>query len=965
MFLGAPPSEMDASGSQVDQQSPNRQVEDQSTLALINDNLGHSTSSLVQKDINDLLKDAILKGSWQKENLDFTGEVQEPAYDYRRRVSPISSPVRRLQDTEGYYQPTRFSLQQNDSYFRRLFNRTQVLLLRNDFSLDFLIILRRYVHLLIEEDENPMDDQYVLELQNELDKGFVLTARLYNLLELFLSHPSNRLMMLAQYEQRKRRSIVESVFTRWKLLTKVDMNLMQLSLAWNSYLRKKYFSSWRRKTRFKCKELEMEADNLINFKCQANTFDMWMKRTDAQKVKQDLADVFFLQKYLTMFKEEVKIRANQIEAANSQYRRRCVSRAFSSLKLQKIQKLVEERVTLDVKKEHFRQLSERYNDIRSMNYKAALLARHHTLSPFMNKWRLRFAEDFMKKRQMGQLEILFREKMAFKVVKDFVDWKDREAHAIAHLNRVFVRYVFQDLWYRRYKERQLLNNYCSKQDAFLTARQFSSWKAWSHQTNRALCFNEKAICKRTFRLLRLGALSARLRSRHGEVLVRKVHLRWLEATRLELVLADCRQKLLKKFWNRKLKNRYWSLVDLSSITKKCRDSQIARENFDKWLSAYRTTGELQRRAEFFKKVRAIVKLKTVLIHCDQLNAASRTYAIQKDNHGMQKFFSIWQSSMRIQIRLKLEIVLDQYLSLKERSTMKKHMAIWLSRFQYVSLKCTKVADALRERAVTSVAFAKAIEKLELHEEWWKVAVELNDQSSLVIAFDKLKLGYNQVAAMQRDLARLQADRELSSLVHCMNVWTMKQLKCSRNSETVEIFKNRWNRAGLRAILLLWREKVAYGHSKHSDGDVQNFGLNEGDQDLITPTRIRNSGRITIPGSEKMKQNRMEAMRNHYRRARKAIPSPIRFSERLDTVTKKRLEAKSIALEHGNISPPPKMDLEKINRKLASKKPAISFKSIPEARLSPVTSSPYSYAPIVDRSLLSHHDADLDRSPSIR
>ncbi|CEP62735.1 Sfi1p LALA0_S06e02608g [Lachancea lanzarotensis] len=964
MSMGSPSSGMDSSGSRIDQQNAYRLVDDQCTLALINDNLGHSTSSLVQKDISDLLKHAMLTENWQKRTPNISEELHEPLYHFRSHDSPILSPMHILQDAKEDHQQTTISLQHNNSYFRRLFNRTQVLLLRNDFSLDFLVILKRYIHLLIEEDKNPMDDQYVLELQNELDKGLVLTSRLFDLLEMFLSHPSNPLMILAQFEQGKRRAILQSTFTKWNLLTRVDMSLMQLSLAWDSYLRRKFLASWRRKTSLKCKELQMEANNLINFKRQANAFDMWVKRTDAQKVKQDLADVFFLQKYLTMLKEELRINTDSIKAADLEYDRKCLRRSFLSIRLRKRQKPIERRVARDVKMAFFQRLTNRYESIRSMDYKVVLFARHQTLSPFMNKWKSRLFKGRLKMEQMGQLEILFREKMALKVVKDFIDWKDRETYAIACLNHIFMGHVFRNLWYRRYKERQLLHASRSKHNAFLIAKHFSIWKDWSHQASRALSYNERAILKRTFRLLQLRAFSGRLKRRQNKLLVRNVFLRWHKANQLELVLVECHHRLLKKFWDRNLKSRYWSLVDLSSITIRCRESQIVREKFDMWSSAVRTANELGRRADFFKKVRAIIKLKGILTHRDQLNAVGESYTIQKDKEGKRKFLSLWLSSMRIQVRLKQEIVLDQYLSLKEGAKIKAYMALWSTRFQLISLKYTKLADVLRNNTVTSRALSEAFKKRQLHEEWWRVAVGLNDQSCLVSALEKLKLKHKQVAAMQRDLARLHAHRELSSLVNCMNVWTMKQLKCSRNSETVDIFKNRWNRAGLRAILLLWKEK-ADAHPQHSGAGVGEFEPNGDMQGLITPTRIRNSGRITIPGSEQMKQNRMEAMRNHYRKARKAIPSPIRFSERLDTVTKRRLEANAYALEQGSISPPPKMDLEKINRKLASRKPAISFKSIPEARLSPGPSSPYTYAPIVDRSLLPQDHLDLDRSPSIR
>ncbi|SCU82775.1 LAME_0C02828g1_1 [Lachancea meyersii CBS 8951] len=959
---------MDSASGPIDLRYSFQGADDQSTSALINDHLGHSTSSLLKKDIQDLLKDAIVKERRHEDNTSVSIHLQNLPYFYEGREHRMMSLAEASEDTELKQERGAFLFPHlNDSYFQMLFNKTQVLLLRNELSLDFLVILKRYINLLLKDDENPMEDQYVLELQNELDKGLVLTPRIFDLLDVFLSNPSNPLMLLAQLEQRKRKMTLESVFTRWKLLTKVDLNLMQLSLVWNGYIERKYLKVWQHKMVLKCRESQTEADCLLNFKGKSNSFDMWIKRTDAQKVKQDLADVFFLQKYLTILKEESMDRISSINSADLKFRKTYLRRAFSSLKLRSRQRLFEQREASNVKKLYFERLAYKFQRLGSLSDKAMLLAEHLILTPFVNIWKARLAEKSLKMRELAELETLFRDKMALKVVRDVMEWKDRENHAILCLNAIVLRHVLRNVWLKRIEERQALHAYRSQRGFVTMKKLFMAWREQVRHTSEAFSVYERGVVNRSFHLLIRTALMMRLKRRSQEKLLRELFLRWCEVTKFELMVAEFHQKLLKRFWSRKLRGRYRSLIDLSLITVKCRDSLLVREKFGKWSSSVHKADQLSKKADLFRRVTTIAKLKKVLLHSERLEAMSRSYKSQSDSKHKKKFMSIWLSSMRIQLRLKQEIILDQYLTLKENSLARSFMAIWTSRFQYLSLTCTRLADDQRFHVVTTSFFQKAFDRIQLHENWRLVAVKLHNQSTLSNTFENIKLKIGQVSAMQHDLVRLRSERELSFLMNCMNLWTMKQLKCSRNSETVEIFKNRWNRASLRAILLLWREKTASGTTRQSDLAAQTYDERP-DQDergLITPTRIKTSGRITIPGSEKMKQNRMEAMKNHYRRARKAIPSPIRFSEKLDTVTKRRLETNATDLEQRGIPPPPKMDLEKINKKLASRKPTISFKSIPEAKLSPATSPRNLYAPVIDRSLLSQHNVDLDRSPSIR
>ena len=185
----------------------------QSTLDLIGDSPLYSTGSLVKKDIEELLREA--KGFVTHSDIDESLQ-QLPFYlnedsNHSENLSKVFEEFNKQKGWRARITPV------SDSLLQVLFNKIQVFLLRNSFSLDFLFILRRYASLLEEDGLNVMEDSSILETHNELEKGWELTPRLLNVLERFLINPENPLMAFALFEHKKRRSALQINFTKWRL----------------------------------------------------------------------------------------------------------------------------------------------------------------------------------------------------------------------------------------------------------------------------------------------------------------------------------------------------------------------------------------------------------------------------------------------------------------------------------------------------------------------------------------------------------------------------------------------------------------------------------------------------------------------------------------------------------------------------------------------------------------------------
>ncbi|SCU85869.1 LADA_0D10396g1_1 [Lachancea dasiensis] len=946
---------------------------DQSTAVLIQDSILYSTSSLMQKDIKDLLENAKTRaGSFQMDHA--RSEEFENAYpmqvpsSVREDVQPILAPVRNLEASKETGAQQGASPLDHDPAFQMLFNKTRVLLERSHFSSDFLTILRRYVGLLLEDGHDAMKDRYVLALQRELDlRDWDVTSPFIDLLDIFLSRPANPWMMLANVERRKQRALLESAFTKWKLKTRVDRYLMKLSYYWGCYVQRKYLQLWQERKNFKTHNLRVEADCLMDFKSQSNNFDKWMKRTDAHKLKQDLANAFFLQKFLKLFIKKGFSSMDSLNLAKQALRKSCLRHTFTSWKLQKRLRLSKELLTRWPKTVSFGRLKTKNKNVASLKQKQLLFEKSHLIGRTLQTWKLRLRENQSKMNELLELEVAFKEKMALKVVKDVIDWKEREGLVVKMVNSLLLQFVFRKLWLKRTRERSMLSQIYLRRSAVLYSRYFSMWLARMIDNEAASSVRDKVIICHVFDVMKLRNNELKFQRKGNQLKVRKFLLQWRERTTHELLLGKHLQKNLLGVWLHEWQRKYHSFNDLSYITVKCRDSFLLKHYYNQWAQKSMEVLEMKRKSGWFAKLHVISKVKGVLKRCEKLNATLEAFVVHKSRRQEEKYMSVWISSMRIQMRLKQEIMLDQYLIVGNMSLIKSCFSQWAKRYRYFYDDCNKVAKRQNAQTIIASVLRRALSKRTVYDNWRIVSMELDNQSKLSSYFGSFKLKYELVSALNEQLGRVLAEKELSMLINCLNMWTMKQLKSSRNRETVELFRNRWNRASLRAILLLWKEKCdsikadppAFSDERFTSGSEPN------DRSLVTPTRMKKSGRITIPGSEVIKRNRMEAMKNHYRRARKAIPSPIKFSDNLDSVTKRRLETNSETMEDRATPPPPKMNLEKINKNLASKKSMINFRSIPEAKLSPAPSSRVSEIPVVDRSLLSKHNRDLDRSPTVR
>lgn len=944
---------------------------EQSTASLIEGCISHSTSSLIHKNVEELLKDV------KPQNI--RAEITEDVLNTKADLLSEYSTEQDYSVTNIFKDYTEYNIRNSEKEYREdpllsvLFNKIQVFLLRNNLSLDFLIIFKRYIDILGEVGLNPLDDDFVLMLQNELDKTWELTANMTKILSAFLIQPENTAMKLAFFEHKLRRASLRGSFTKWKLSSQSRQSLEQLNRIWERSLLKKFLHVWKQKAGFLKGQLVIEADNFLEFRLKSDVLDGWITKMDSQMVKRTLADTYFLEKHFKRLNKKLStIHSHSCEAARLRDRM-ALKGALIQWKLKNGLKKFKTHANSKLEKTIIRKWQNKLKEVTMLKERADFMRKCLLNETYFNKWLACCCEKSHEEDELKKIEVAYVQKKVFELLKNAIKERESEFSVRELLNLTLIRFFFCRLWFKRFEERKRLRDILFKSDNLLKNKCLTVFKVTFSLSKTADGFYEKKQLSKRFRQIRLKEELVVLQRKKESNLIANTFKKWRKNVILHSKLSFIKRRQLQAFWAKYLRNKLMYYSDWESIAKNYNELVLKRRFFVFWSDRGGRCNELEYKANFFIRLRAIRKLKAAIVHSQDVKKQAALIGSKCERgYLLKSYLRNWLSTMVIQRRLRLETILDQYLKEREIDSEGRIFDIWYRKLRFYVVACVDVANGTQNRNLRKGTFDSLLKKTSNYRDWSETADELRNKSLVLFTFSAFKERFAEVKAMEHMVHVRIRSENLNLLIKCMNKWTMRQLKCRRNEETVEVFKNRWNRAGLRAIILLWRDKIDEPLRKHSKNTQGRRFFDDGEEaeSLVTPTRVKPKDQITIPGSEIIKKKRMEAMRNHYRNARRAIPSPVKSSDTLDSVSKRKLARNDIegsSFAGISRSPPPKMDLEKVNKKLATSRASISFKRIPEQKFSPFMSpaiddrSPL----VIDRSALVEIHKEINDSPTRR
>ncbi|CAR26457.1 hypothetical protein ZYGR_0H02670 [Zygosaccharomyces rouxii] len=978
-----------------------------STEALINeDYIGTSTGSLVNKDVRELLDQVFVQVPGRREEDDGVDNDSDNGNDYEdsEDVDRNQPPTSFLLPGSDMYRPletngdrpsdlsrkplTTIAEDMNDAYdqvqnsrkrmgqpqgnpiFSLLFNRIQVFLLRNGMSLEFLKIFKKYIGHMIENGLDPLEDQYFLSLQNELSESFEFTPMMEDILNKFLLRPENLIMKLSLFEHNSAHDLLRRYMKTWKLHGELKRSLAKLAGLWHEYVQRKFLIKWNQKYEEFALHWVHQSQEFNKFTLVSFGFDKWLDKIDSNDARRGLADHYFLNHVF----QRIKKRRNALDS------RKHRSRDFHDANVMKwtlskwrlnYRETQFEGTSPSLQRGILERLKQRLQFYQSMNDRADIFKHNWQISPFLKKWHERTKSLDSQSAHLMELEQKFIKGKTIRIFKDQLGRRRQEYAVSEHLDTLFVRFVLQELWFKRFQERLHLYSLWSIQNERIEGKFFAQWK-------KRLFTDLKAV-----ELARTHALKWHLGKWRSELkcklFIAKRSQRQQEAAFNKFSERAALEKRARKFQTAFLLKPIFSQwasrrnedIRLRTIADMSHEQVLKIHFMIYWHHKLIFLRELNQRAEILQRLRAVMMVKKGIAHFQEVKKLGDSFAkLMISKVFLSKHFNIWRGHLALKNQQRLQDLLQSYEQEQQFQLKSNFFSLWNRKSHFYQDVCISRADEIRQRSLQRVTLKAVRQKLQNYAAQVEVSDNFRNNSVTLSTFYIWIVHLNRLTEMNTRLEVEINRKNLALLLNYLNNWSMRILKSRRNYEAVQVFRNRWDRATVRGLLLVWRTRV-----EHSPGRQE---IVQQDFEVKTPIKkLSPKGSNTIPGSEGVKMHRIEAMKSHYSRVRRAIPSPVKSSLSLNSTAKKKIENEEDNVffsskqkqqqQNQRLPPPPRLSLERINKNLASKIDRINFERIPEVRLEPFINSDSQFNPIIDRSLLKveEDEAEFDESPTRR
>ncbi|AMD22773.1 HHR004Wp [Eremothecium sinecaudum] len=942
-----------------------------STNDLIGRDVYHSTGSLINKSINELMRG--LKLPENRRYFEPTILEKVPEDTWLNNYIPASGNVpygdipHALDFDDAGHQ--KFNNYEESSELdwakhierEQLFDMIRKFLRRHGLSSDFLKILRRYIQLLEESDLEPSEDKYILAIRHELENTYQLSSLMDSIVTAFLLKPENMPMKLALMENKHETLVLKKSFISWRLKWKISSNLAKCESIWQLYVLKNYLHRWTEKYQLYTNHWATDAISVDSFRIISRNFDYWYDRYGIEQTKKKLADNFHIVDYVEMLKaktEHIKLLQTR---ADEFYAKKSLSHTILIWRLYYRKKTSIAVLRVYSQKSVLYKLKNKTSYVKKLESLSSQVAMFFLLRPIIIKWRSKLKKHIKHVQRLIAEGNIHVKRNAYKKWRQKLQYKECEAFAKAAIDANFIAFIFRKIWCARFSERVTLYQTVSTKNNALQRNILSKWKLMCDLKHKADVTCKRNIQRRTLRQVLLLAKCQNYKKAYNNDIQISAFNHWMARYLEELKVKTFSMKLVHRYWEHELKRKFLSFDNLKYVTAKSYDSSLVKQFYSLWENRYTTIIELNEKSDLMCKLRAINKLKTGIRKTETVKYRESLFYSVSSVINLKKYLDLWRRNTLMQKELKLEVMLDSFRQESDETVLRGYMSIWLSRLDFYSQQCTVIAYEVSRRHSCKLFISRLIDKLEMHKQWEKQADSLKTSMILLSTFMSWSERVDKIETLVSLVQQYKEEKDVNLIVQCLSKWNMKTLKFRRNEETGEMFRNRWNRALLRYIITLWKDKTELMSELSSDRYYRVD--NDISPNFMTPLKI--DTKVVIPGSARVKKNKMQKIKDRYKGARRAIPSPIKSSTVLDSSRKKLSEnevAEPLKGTMSNSPDLPKLQLERGFKKSSTKR--IDFSRVPE--LDPFsfpdsTSRRSSFT--IDRSTISDDTYVLDESPT--
>ncbi|CDO94733.1 unnamed protein product [Kluyveromyces dobzhanskii CBS 2104] len=918
-----------------------------STDALISPDYLHSTGSLVHKNFNELLQ----KQEFTSNLVQVPQISKDPSYSLNGLLNGIfdnsgehlhdknpPEDVARRGNTEYVGASNEFEDVQGKMYgggafnpiLLRLYNMIQVFLLRHGLTLDFLTIFQRYINLLNEANVDALQDKYLLNLQNELSKGYEFSTILQDIITAFLLKPENVIMKLAYFQFKTEKLLLKRVFSSWQLKYSLSYNLSELEGIWKRYSKKRFLEQWKHTTNVKHGTWIKNANDFYSQRTTARFFDIWITRIDQLDTKSLVADNFFLDNTFA----NVKKRYERLTQTSTQVGKVCqkllLARAFKSWKLRvcenhynpaSMHQYLLRKYLISWKRQHMHDVY-----LREL---ATFSERNFHLPPFFEKLVTNYQKKEFRQHELIKKSDLFTKQKYFRLIKLANDLVVTESKVRASNTDALQRCILS-VWQKRLEERIRSYDLLVERKEKTLEIYFSAWKSKSDKYVTANSHYASHLERQVVKIIQLRSRVGQFNSRMKKAKCSKLFNTWRNKFELNLLAQEFDTLVLNRFYNI-IKNKNRSLKDLGHVSARCYENDVSRRHFAFWQNRHKISLLAEQKADAFMKLRFITIIKRSINDARMKTRLSVELTKNNDKKLLENVCDKWKTRAESKRLSNLEILLDKFEDRRVSPMRQKYLLLWVNRLRFYNADCELVAkgnfDIVALRHAMSQWKVRFSTVQLLHAE----AAEIHNSMTISNAFDAILKSLYKLHVQDSKLSLYSEEKQVKLLLKWTNKWSVKVMKLKRNEESVAMFRVRWNRANLRAIMGLWKEKASSNTDPSSGNELIGFSPSKDDITFQTPMKSPVSGIGTIPGSERVKRNKMNRIKNRFSRARGAIPSPIKTTRVLDSSVKARLSEPQSSTKETSESNGSDYLLT-VNKRLAGKTRSISFNKIPETDL---------------------------------
>ncbi|CAL9735041.1 protein Sfi1p [Monosporozyma servazzii] len=782
----------------------------------------------------------------------------------------------------------------------KLYNKIQVYLLNNEYSLHFLKRFKAYVGYLITFGLLPFADENVLKVHDCVMGNVPLVDEMEFMIKKFLFKPDNLIMKLVDFEFSKNNTMLQMQFSLWKIRLVTENGLK----LYEKFLKAKFLRRWLTSYEKYGIYYKEQSDDINQTRLKEFAFDKLMIADDTLRRMDIVADSKLKQSFFLRFKRffstlkesEAILEQRQDDIVRKLYMKKWILQ-YKSSTYQPDNIMMKERI--------LKKWRHGYKARQKMVDEALWTRYIYVSKATMGIWK----NKLDKQNQINNSLVILKDKFVKRKYLNKLSSSYRNSQiveeATVHLDNVLKSFILQKMWYKRFQERLHLYSFESithervqrkylhkmtKEFYFeIKADQFRQdhdqeyfWNIWKKRSilqGKLNTFKNNNFNKNFFQdwnhqtCLRLKYKDAVFKK-----LASKYFYKW-EGKNRAILKSDKKAQLLykntirKKYFS-KLKQKFLDVTKLKQAV----DLHIKAKTINRLKNHLITIKELQTREEqqYPFIIRRIIQTNYIYkwkklytaIRDEKINQCFCIYSNQRDNRLKGKYFQIYH---------KQSLIINQHLNY--------------------------IADDMNKRQLKKLCLNKAFEAFDRNQDDYIYADTVKNITILKDVFAQWKFRVNELDAILQEVTN---EKNLYLLSTYLKMWSMNHFKIARNERTVQLFRQRWERATLRGLVQLWKMKIARAKQSNSEplDEIENgdavFDRDEVNSTItnISPHHIegiatpkRQEGSDMIPGSLRMRRYKMQETISRYNRA-KIIPSPLKESSTLPNTVKRRLQPKN-------------------------------------------------------------------------